>query len=114
MFEHLPVVTDDNYGVLVEKELMVLFERYRCLEQGTLDIREVTEYACKDLKERNPNLVEAIYSCSYTVAGTLEALGASKNAANLAGVLCLTNVLPILRLIDRSLESQELEHELIR
>lgn len=114
MFEHLPIVTDDNYGVLVEKELMVIFERYQCLEQEKLELREVTEYACKDLKKRNPNLVEAIYSCSYTVAGTLEALGASKNAANLAGVLCLTNVLPILRLIDRSLESQELEHKLIR
>ena len=114
MFEHLPIITDDNYGVLVEKEINVVFDRFQCVGQGVTDLREVTEFGCREFKERNPNLVEVIYSCAYTVAGSLEAMGATPRAANLAGILCLTNILPLLRIIDRSLEAEELERKLMR
>lgn len=111
MFEHLPIISDGDYGVLVEKELNVVFDKFQCVGQGVTDLREVTEFACREFKEHNPNLVEVVYSCALTVAGSLEALGATPMAANLAGILCLTNILPLLRVIDRSLEAQELERK---
>ena len=114
MFEHLPIITDDNYGVLVEKEINVIFDKFKCVGEGVTDLREVTEFGCRELKERNPNLVQVVYSCAYTVAGSLEALGATPRAANLAGILCLTKILPLLRVIDRSLEAQELEQKFMR
>ena len=109
MFEHLPVISDDDYGVLVTKELSVVLDRFQCLQQGLPDLRTVTDCACQEFRERNPNLVEAIYSCAYTAAGSLEAMGVGPNTSRLAGVLCLTNVLTLLRLVDRSLEAEELE-----
>jgi hypothetical protein len=109
MFEHLPIITDENYDVLVEKELNAMFDKFDCIGQGVTDLREVTEYGCREFKEHNPNLVDVVYSCANTVAESLEEMGATPRAANLAGILCLTNILPLLRVIDRSLEAQELE-----
>ena len=111
MFEHLPIISDDDYGVYLEKELDDVFGRFKCLQQDVTDLREVTDYACREFEESNPNLVEIVYSCALTVAKSLEALGAKPESANLAGILCLTNILPLLRIIDRSLEAQELERK---
>jgi len=111
MFEHLPIISDGDYGVLVKKELNEVFDRFQCVGQGVTDLREVTEFGCREFKERNPNLVEVVYSCAFTVAGSLEALGATPRAANLAAILCLTNVLPLLRVVDRAIEVQELERK---
>jgi len=111
MFEHLPIISDGDYGVLVEKELNDVFDRFQCLQKGLLDLRTVTDSACQEFKDRNPNLVEAIYACSFVAAGSLETMGAGPNTSRLAGLLCLTNCLTLLRLIDRSLEAEELERK---
>ena len=114
MFEHLPVITDDNYDVLVEKELNLVFDKFNCVGQGIVDLLEVAEFGCREFKETNPNMVKAVYSCAMTVSGSLEALGMNPKNANLCGILCLINVLTLLRLIDRSLEAEELERKLMR
>ena len=109
MFEHLPIISDDDYGVLVEKEMNTVFDKFSCVAEGITDLREVAEFGCREFKETNLNMVEAVYSCAYTVSGSLEALGMNPKNANLCGILCLTNVLTLLRLIDRSIEAEELE-----
>ena len=82
--------------------------------QGVTDLWEVTEFGCREFKGTNPNMVKAVYSCAMTVSGSLEAIGMNPKNANLCGILCLTNVLTLLRLIDRSLEAQELERKFMR
>ena len=111
MFEHLPIISDGDYDVFVEKEFNDVGDRFKCLQQGVTDLREVTEYACQEFEDSNPNLVEVVYSCALAVAKSLEKLGATPESANFAGVSCLTNILPLLRVIDRSLEAQELEQK---
>lgn len=114
MFEHLPIITEGNYDVLVEKEITTIFDKFECVGQGVTDLREVTDFACREFKDSNPNLVQVVYSCAYTVAGSLEALGAAPRAANLAAILCLTNILPLLRVVDRDLEAAELERKFMQ
>ena len=111
MFEHLPIITDSNYDVLVEKEITTIFDKFECVGQGVTDLQEVTDFACREFKGKNPNLVQVIHSCAFTVAGSLESLGATPRAANLAAILCLTNILPLLRVVDRALEAEELERK---
>jgi hypothetical protein len=111
MFKHLPVITDDNYDVLLEKEISAISERINCTQQGVIDLREVTDYACREFEDSNPKLVDVIYDCVWAVTQCLEHEGATPEAANFAGVICLMNILPLLRVIDRSLEAQELERK---
>ena len=111
MFEHLPVITDDNYDVFLEKEISAVSERINCLQQGVTDLREVTDYVCRELEDNNPKLVELVYECADTVVKCYEKMGATPESANFAGVICLMNILPLLRVIDRALEAQELERK---
>jgi hypothetical protein len=114
MFEHLPVITDESWDVLVDKEIPVFEERFHCYAESLSDMRKVTEYVCQEMRDYNPNLVKAILTCSHAVAGTLESDGVDPYIARLAGMLCLSNILPLLRLVDRSLEAQELEQKFMR
>ena len=111
MFTHLPIITDDSYEVLAEKEVSAVFDKFICVKDGVTDLHEITENACREFKEHNPNLVKAIYSSASSIADTLESMGATHGAANLCGIMCLTNVLTLLRLIDRTLEAEELERQ---
>ena len=114
MFKHLPKISDDDFGVLVEKESSILFNKFECWNQGVTDLWEVTQFACQEFADDNPNMVKAVYACGLTVQESLVALGATPRAGNLCGFLCLTNVLTLLRLIDRSIEAEELEHKFIK
>ena len=114
MFEHLPKITDDNYNVLVEKETHAVFEKIDCLENGTSDLRQITEYACREFSDRNPNMLEAVYACAFVLSGILEELGMTHNNANLAGILDVVSMLTLLRLIDRHVEAADMEKKFMR
>jgi hypothetical protein len=111
MFEHLPRITDDNYGVLVEKEAHAVFDKFDCVGDGIDDLREVAEYACREFAETNPNMMEAVYACAFVLSGELAGLGMPEKTANLCGILDMISMLTLLRLIDRHLEARALERK---
>jgi len=111
MFEYLPYITEENYDVFLEKEVGDVSDRMECLKQGITDLREVTDYACREFEDSNPKLVDVIYDCVWVVTQFLEHEGAKPESANFAGVICLMNILPLLQVIDRALEAQELERK---
>jgi len=95
MFEHLAKITEESYKVFVERELLEV-------------LNNINDYMGV-LKESNKYLAQAIHAGAVTVAEyftgeTKEMVVADAVAAQLA----------VLRLIDRALEAQSLEVELLK
>jgi len=109
MFEHLPTVTDESLRVMIEHELDHFQELLREFTEGALNLDQAVDLACSEFKESNPNLARAVRACAYGISETLVEDGISPETAWQAGVLAIPGALSILRLIDRQIESENLE-----
>ena len=95
MFQHLPTITEESYKVFVDRELLEV-------------LNNINDYMGV-LKESNKYLAQAIHAGAETVSEyfsreTKEVVKSDAVAAQLA----------VLRLIDRALEAQSLEAELLK
>jgi hypothetical protein len=104
-FEHLPVITDADVKVNREKDFPYFRKLVQQCVKRTDAGSEMVEYACDELTEHSPGLGVAVEGYAEAMAIGLEHNVESRVAwANTLGqVGC---VLPILRLIDRALESK--------
>ena len=112
MFEHLPTITDESLNVMIDHELDHFKELLRGSTEGTPALDKAVDIACSDFKQSNPNLAKAVLACSFGISETLAESAVSPATAWQAGVLAIPGVLSVLRLIDRALESEELEGKL--
>lgn len=95
MFEHLPLITEESYKVFVNRELEDV-------------VNKVDEYN-EELWQENHYLAKAIQGGALTAGEGLE--GKDKR---LAEGWVVTAQLAVLRLIDRAIEAQQLEAELLQ
>lgn len=109
MFEHLPLITKESLDVMIEKELGYFKELLRHSTDDTPGLDTAVSLACSEFKDANPNLLKAVRACAYGIAETLEEDGVAPQITWKASVLAVPGVLAVLRLIDRAIESQELE-----
>lgn len=112
MFEHLPVVTKESLVVMIEKELGYFKELLGQCTSETPELDKAVDRACLEFKDTNPNMVKAVRACAYGVSETLKDDGVAPEIAWQAGVLTVPGVLSVLRLVDRAIESKDLERKL--
>ena len=111
MFEHLPLITDDSFQVMIDGELPYFAELVEGCAREAETADEVIDCACAEFKESNPNLAAAVRGAAYAVAGELE--GKVESGVEWqAGLAAVPGLLATLRLIDRELEARELEKKL--
>lgn len=113
MFEHLPAITKESLNVMIEKELSYFKEILRLCTEETPELDKVVDCACQEFKDSNPNLAKAVFACAYGVSETLKDEGVNQGITWQAGTLTVPGVLALLRLIDRALESSEMEGKLM-
>ena len=113
MFEHLPIISKDNLKMVAEKEVDYFQDLLsRCTDEtNTPD--DAIDCMCRELNELNPHLVKAVRGCVYGIAGVLEDKVEPGREWE-AGVASVPGVLAVLRLIDRALEAQKLEAQLLQ
>lgn len=109
MFEHLPIVTNESLDVMIDQELSYFREMLRQSTEGVPELDTVVSLTCSEFKDTNPNLLKAVKACAFGISETLKEGGVSPDTAWQAGVLSAPGVLSILRLIDRAIESQNME-----
>lgn len=108
MFEHLPIITEDNARGMAENELDYFHDRLReGTEQSAASESEVFDYCCSELYElNNPYLAKAVGAIVSNVAEELKGK-VDPGAEWRIGLTAVPGALAILRLIDRALESEE-------
>jgi len=109
MFEHLPTVTDESLSVMIDHEIDHFKELLSGCTVGTPALDKAVDIACSEFRDSNPNLVKAVLACAFGVSETLVEDGVSPETAWQAGILTVPGVLSVLRLIDREIESENLE-----
>lgn len=94
MFEHLPKITEDSYQVFVDRELLeVLNNINECMAE---------------LQESNEYLARAIGAGAVTVAEGFEG-----NTNEIVKADAIATQLAVLRLVDRALQAQYLQAQLL-
>lgn len=95
MFERLPTITEASYRTFIDKELLEVLNNVNPLMEL--------------LRQKNSYLARAIVASSESVSEDFE--GETKEMVVSEAVACQ---LLVLRLIDRALEAQQLEAELLQ
>jgi len=105
LFEHLPVITEADAKVNMEKDFPYFTKLVRqCMKRTDIG-SEVVEYACDELTEHSPGLGIAVEGYAEAMARALEHYVGSRVAwAHALGGAA--RVLTVLRLIDRALEAK--------
>jgi len=107
MFEHLPIITEDNLKVVLQKEMNYFTELLgrSTSETGTPD--EAIQIMVSELSLINPCLAKAVTATAYAVAGELDDV--EDSIVSRAAITTIPGVLATLRLIDRALQAKEME-----
>lgn len=113
MFEHLPVISEGNLSVMVDKEIGYFQDLLKRCTRETKTPDEAIDCMCEELNQLNPYLVKAVRATAYAVAGELEDDVETELAWG-AGIATVPGVLAVLRLIDRALEAQQLQVKLLK
>lgn len=107
MFQHLPVITESNLKVVLEKEMDYFTELLRRSTEETETPDEAIGLMCSELSQVNPYLAKAASATAYAVAGELDDV--EDSIASRAAIVTIPGVLACLRLVDRAIEAQQLE-----
>lgn len=110
MFEHLPVITEENFRGMAEKELDSLFGLVKRCAERTEMLDEMVDCIFEELGWVDPWLVSGVKRAAYGVVEMMKTRGNVEPVmAGIAGISTIQGVLFVLRLIDRALETKELE-----
>lgn len=117
MFEHLPLITDDNLRVMIDMELPhfvdLLLSLWERSPSGTEKPQEKPmDFLRGEFKQSNPNVHKAVNACVRGVAASLMDEGVDEDIAISTGVYAVPGLLAAFCLIDRALVAKELEERL--
>ena len=100
MFEHLPLITDENLQAVSDKDLAYLQEL-----QGVYGREGMINRSCEAVKDSNRNVARLVRISAKRLTDTLAASGVAEDVARAAGGATAYVVLGVLSAIDRALQA---------
>lgn len=106
MFEHLPVITKENFDVMKDKDLPEFMKVLKDSTDKVDTLGEMADIMCQPFIESNPLLYKTVHAAAFSGFTMLKGDAADTQLACMH-ILCM--LLLVLRLVDRELEAKELD-----